>query len=166
MSKVILLNGAPRSGKGLFAEIYADNAPQGTRVVKTSVIDSIKDVAQMCFGWNGVKDADGRKLLSDLYLASMAYNYAPLDNIIKMVFMGDKSTVFIIDVRAPRDIDILKITLKNCGIECLRVLITRLAACPGDLPADCDTHMGIYDKIISNDGTPDEFREKIIKYIL
>lgn len=61
--KVIVVNGAARSGKDSFVDYCLEELKSNS--AKWSSVDFVKDVAKYC-GWNGVKDEKGRKFLSDL----------------------------------------------------------------------------------------------------
>lgn len=61
---IIIINGAPRSGKDTFCELTTEII--GKPYCKTiSSIDFVKEIAQEC-GWNGEKNLKSRKFLSDL----------------------------------------------------------------------------------------------------
>ena len=62
--KLVIINGAPRSGKDTFAEICCQII--GDNCKNISTIDCVKEVAMFC-GWDGVtKDGNTRKFLSNL----------------------------------------------------------------------------------------------------
>lgn len=159
MKHIIILNGAPESGKGVFVSFF-----NGATTVKLSIIDTTKDLAVALFGWNRVKDAAGRRLLSDLYEAAMAYNSAPLQDIARKAVATTVDRV-LIDVRIPDAISRLNLIFKTMGIKCTTVLIEReaakLAAIKDKLPADCLTHEYNYDIIIGNNGSVKVFEEAV-----
>lgn len=102
--KVFIVNGIPRSGKDLFAELSAEYV----EVCSYASINYIKDVARLC-GWDGGKTERERKFLSDLKLLTSEYNdlsyYKMLEEIAKFnksSFEGD--AVLLINVREPAEI--------------------------------------------------------------
>lgn len=79
-ANLLIINGAPRSGKDLFiSNVLQLLGRVGFIGDRYSSIDYIKKVALESFAWDGEKDAAGRKLLSDLKDASSAYNDLPAD---------------------------------------------------------------------------------------
>lgn len=71
--KIIILNGKGACGKDTFIDLLRKYC----KVFHYSSIDTIKSIAMEHFGWDGVKDQKGRKLLSDLKIASINYNDKP-----------------------------------------------------------------------------------------
>lgn len=62
MPKVIVINGMGGVGKSTFISLCHEIDP---RVIETSTVDFVKEIALQA-GWDGVKDEDGRRFLSDL----------------------------------------------------------------------------------------------------
>ena len=161
MKHVILLNGAPRAGKGTFSAVFGDNVEVG------SIVTGTKGLAMAVFGWDGVKDAKGRKLLADLYLAAMAYNKGPLREAIALA-LSASNRIIIIDVRDPDVIAQLQAIFGMIGIKCTSVLIRRtvaeVAADMAGLPIDCGTGNGVYDMVLHNNGRIAEFAERVRRH--
>lgn len=67
---VILINGKAQSGKSTLAELLASKI-QNSKVIHNA--DSVKELATVFFGWDGVKDDCGRNLL--IGLSEVGYNY-------------------------------------------------------------------------------------------
>ena len=66
MKTVVIINGAGESGKGTFVKFCRDILlPYRIFVNNISSIDQVKEVAAG-LGWDGKKDDEGRKFLSDL----------------------------------------------------------------------------------------------------
>lgn len=61
--KIVIINGAPRSGKDTFVGYCLDKL--GKFGFTFSTVDFIKDIAKEC-GWNGEKTPEDRKFLSEL----------------------------------------------------------------------------------------------------
>lgn len=158
MKHVILLNGAPLSGKGTFANMFGDDAEVG------SIINGIKNVARLMFDWDQVKDARGRKLLYDLFIASMEYDKGPLRGALSLA-IASNSKITIIDIRDPDTIGALKRILDVVGVKCTTVLIRRddaeVDALKAGLPADCRTSEYEYDAVLFNNGTLEDFKSVV-----
>lgn len=75
---VLIINGAPRSGKDTFINILTGENPG--KVIRYSSIDWIKQQA-LNLGWDGIKDAKGRQFLSDLKNACTNYADIPFKKI-------------------------------------------------------------------------------------
>ena len=67
MKKVFIINGAAGVGKDTFVEIakYKIFIKTGLPTYNISSVDNVKTAAKI-LGWDGEKDARGRKFLSDL----------------------------------------------------------------------------------------------------
>lgn len=129
--RVVIVNGRPGCGKTTFEEMCMGIL--GPSYCKSrSSIDKIKEIAREG-GWNGEKDASGRKLLSDLKRIFSEYNDLPAQDIIQflkgweseleMYNVGSTNHILFVDVREPENIEKLKKRL-----NAVTVLIRR----PGD----------------------------------
>ena len=123
--KIICVNGYARSGKDSFCDAIFYN--RGL-VYPFSTIDEIKKVA-LQFGWDGKKDAKGRKLLSDLKDCLTEYDNLPTKYIIEQIkvrldIIQEKeiynNVIFLVQMREPKEIKYWK---ENYGAKAL--LITR-----------------------------------------
>jgi predicted kinase len=159
LKHVIILNGAPGAGKGTFAGFFDKQS-----TLKISIVDSSKARASGFFGWDGEKDAAGRKLISDLYQAAMAYNTEPLHGILVQALDTQGATV-IIDVRDFRVIERLRKIVMLAGLKCTTVLVERPgaqeAAEAEGLEADINTPDHKYGVRLANNGTVEEFWERV-----
>lgn len=156
--KIIILNGKGECGKDTFIELLR----KYTSVYHWSSIDTIKDIAIKYFGWDEEKNPAGRKLLSDLKLAAVAYNDMPHKELKEKIqiaeALGEKVFVAVI-----RDIpEIIKVLedaeLKQYEIK--TVLIQR-DGLPNKLgnSADDNVDFFIYDYYIDNNSTIEELEE-------
>lgn len=106
MKTVVIINGAGESGKGTFVKFCRDILlPYRIFVNNISSIDQVKEVAAG-LGWDGKKDDEGRKFLSDLKDLSTEYNDGPLLYMIEQVEgigLEHKSLIFL-DIREPLEI--------------------------------------------------------------
>ena len=118
--KVVIINGAKRAGKDSFIEACRK---LDEKVVSISSIDQIKNIACRYFGWDGVKDEKGRKLLSDLKDASSLYNEGPTNHIIDLVEFSNKHDTIFVQVREPSEIIKLRGRLEHLGIFATTLII-------------------------------------------
>ncbi len=103
MTKTYIVNGYPESGKTSF-ELFCKDIleDRNYKVALISTIDPIKKIA-LTLGWDGVKDAKGRKFLSDLKDAlelycDFSYNY------VKDIIESSEYDVIFVDSREPPQI--------------------------------------------------------------
>lgn len=162
--KIIILNGKGTVGKDTFAQ-------QLSSLCKTkiySTIDNIKQIALNDFQWDGVKDFKGRKLLSDLKLASMNYNEKPYNDMIDAILKAqeDNFDLFICMIRDISEIE--KISNDDRFInDVFTVIITSentKNVSFGNV-ADDSVFDFIYDYYIYNDGTIQDLHDSAINLI-
>ena len=98
---VIIINGAGGAGKDTLCAIAARHYA----VTSVSAVDRIKEIARFG-GWDGVKDERGRKLLSDIKLAFIAYNDLPFASLMEAyrAFCASQARVLLIHCREPKEI--------------------------------------------------------------
>lgn len=68
---VILINGKARSGKDFLAELIKEHNIKNVSILHNAA--AVKTIAKNFFGWDGIKDEKGRRLLIDI--SNVAYNY-------------------------------------------------------------------------------------------
>lgn len=102
--KIILINGAGGVGKDTFVEICQRMTKQD-EILNISTITPVKEAAAI-LGWDGVKDAKGRKFLSDLKDLATEYYDLSANYISKIVEESKNSKVraIFIHVREPAEI--------------------------------------------------------------
>ena len=161
--RVVIVNGRPGCGKTTFEDMCMDML--GLLYCKSrSSIDKIKEIAREG-GWDGEKDASGRKLLSDLKRIFSEYNDLPTQDIIQFLKgweselaiynVGSINHVLFVDVREPENIEKLKKKLKA-----VTVLIRR----PGDDDIDTsnDSDLSVfnyhYDCVVYNNDDLEHLR--------
>lgn len=156
--KIMILNGKGECGKDTFIELLR----KYTSVYHWSSIDTIKNIAINYFDWDGVKDLAGRKLLSDLKLAAVAYNDMPHTEFKNKVQIaegiGAKLMVAVIRdiseiIKVLEDPDLNEYEIKTVLIQRNEVNKTF------NNSADDDVENFIYDYYISNNSTIQELEE-------
>ena len=162
---ICIINGAPQAGKDTFCELV-QNFMDDNLCYNLSSIDLPKKMALLC-GWDGVKNNDSRKFLSDLKDLITQFNDAPFNYIIKQVkdikckmkyysISEDKYIVFI-HIREPEEIKKVVAALNA------QVLLIRRAAAEIQKVsnhADAEVLNYSYDYIIENNGTIEELQQK------
>ena len=154
--QIFITNGMARCGKDTFATFLNGYIP----TLKYSSIDKVKEIAKLC-GWSGGKTEKDRKFLSDLKVLTTEYSNMPFKAIEEEVdkFKADeKHLVMLIDIREPEEIEKAKkaFDAKTILIENKRVKII------DSNMADANVFNYTYDFIIQNNGTLDEFNDKIL----
>ena len=163
--RVVIVNGKPGSGKTTFENMCTEIVGDAY-CNKRSTVDKVKEIAKMG-GWNGIKDAAARKLLSDLKDIFTEYNNMPMNDILKYLSgweadlayynVGDHPHILFVDDREPEHIE----KLKN-KLNATTLLIRR----PGDEEVETSNHADEkvfeyeYDWTINNDGDLDLLRVK------
>lgn len=129
---VLIINGAPRSGKDTFINILTGENPG--KVIRYSSIDWIKQQA-LNLGWDGIKDAKGRQFLSDLKNACTNYADIPFKKITERIlssynrYSQEAGTVYFCTcVREPEEISKIVRWCNENKIPCHPVLIRRKEA--------------------------------------
>ena len=123
--RVILVSGKAQSGKDSTAFIMRELLEkQQKKVLIIHYADNLKLFAKNYFGWNGIKDEDGRKLLQWLGTDVIRKNYKDtwVDMIIALL-KGIQTLydyIIIPDVRFPNEVD------KMCdNFDCITIRIIR-----------------------------------------
>ena len=168
---VLIINGAPRSGKDTF--INTLTWENSGKVIRCSSIDWIKQQA-LNLGWDGIKDAKGRQFLSDLKNACTNYADIPFKKITERIlssrnrYSQEAGTVYFCTcVREPEEIYKLKIWCNENKIPCHSILIRRKKAeqkaLDEEFTSSGDTRFldYSYTRVLWNDGSLDEFILKI-----
>lgn len=146
--KVYVVNGFPCSGKTTFEEYV------GKLVKHISILSTISPIEKMAydFGWNGEKDAKGRKLLADLKRAWVTYDDQPFRYIsyeLQGIDYDWPDCVVFIDSREPEEIK------KLCEeFEAKSVLIRRATVENREQSNESDANVLNYDYdiVIENNG--------------
>lgn len=111
--KIIVINGGAGIGKDAFVKNFS-------KYRKTKNFDSVGKIKELArsFGWDGLKDEKGRKLLSDLKIVTTAYNDFSYGEVCKAIaeFESSDEEVMFIHIREPQEIDRV---VKNFGAKSL-----------------------------------------------
>ena len=158
--KVIVINGAPCSGKDTFANMcITNNTGAGTII---SMADAAKDVARYC-GWNGEKTPKNRKFLSDLKDLLDNWGDTSFKNVEKFIDalfeieQGVDNWIVFVMSREPKDIERLK---RRFNAYTIYISNYQAEKEPATNHADADIKCFTYDEYISNNSTLDELELK------
>lgn len=161
--KIVIVNGAPRSGKDSFVGFCLDRLKEYGFAFST--VDYVKDIAREC-GWNGEKTPKDRKFLSDLKDLLAEWDDVPYQMIRKEIAKvrllaeqynidHDKFVIFI-HCREPEEIqrfveeyDALTVLVRRFEVENLEQ----------SNHADSEIFDYKYDVEVMNNSTLDELRE-------
>lgn len=157
--KVLIINGSGCSGK----DTFVDQLEQLTSVYRYSTIDTIKGIAEAHFGWDGEKNVKGRKLLSDLKIASIEYNDMPHNEMKKIIGYAEQSGQYDIFTCIIRDISEIEKAINDIALKdkIITILITsdRTKNNTYGNVADDNVMNYIYDYYIDNSGTIEDLKE-------
>lgn len=159
IKKIFITNGMARCGKDTFAVLLNEIIP----TLKFSSIDIIKEIAQLC-GWNGLsKTEKDRKFLSDLKQLTIEYSNLPFKSVEEKVneFLRDNEhSVLLIDIREPEEIEKIRFAF---NAKTILIENNRVKNISSNL-SDKSVFDYNYDYIIENNGTLDEFKNKIYDF--
>jgi len=156
---IFIVNGKPRCGKDTFAEILGSMVP----VMKYSSIDKVKGIGIEC-GWDGGKTEKDRKFLSDLKKLTTAYNDMSFKAVASKVELFRKNhihEILLIDIREPEEI---KRAQWEFNADSILIENDRVENVVSN-ESDANIYNYRYDYVIQNNGTLDEFRENIKKFL-
>ena len=162
MNKYIFVtNGMARSGKDTFAVLMNEFVP----TKKYSSIEYIKEIAKLC-GWDGQKNEKSRKFLSDLKILTSQYNDLPfrmIQNQIDEFNKDEKCNVLLIDIREPEEIR--KLCDKYKDVKTILIKRNSVKTITSNM-ADAGVFNYNYDFVIENNGTLDELKSIVKKFVM
>ena len=173
--KIIIINGHNQAGKDKFVDFFKDVSIDELRVKNYSSIDRVKQISEICFGWDGKKDDKSRKLLSEIKRVWSEYNDGPNETILNKIEIDLKWTknkgkdisknIYFLHIREPKEI--LKIK-KLYTFDCITLLIKKDVEFISDNYSDKNVENFDYDYIVDNNKSEKELRkraEEFLKYI-
>lgn len=174
---VIIVNGAPESGKTSFHEFceeYISDAELGESLLDSS-INPIKDVARM-LGWDGEKSDYWRSVLSLLKNIWISSCDGPTKYIVKKVLDADSNTIrlscdnmfLFFDIRESKEIQKAKEVFESLEFLDIRfhtVIVRRGESKKHGNDSDDNVENYDYEYAISNDGSLNDLKNEAIKYV-
>ena len=127
MKVIVIINGRPRAGKDAFVRaVRAAAEMREWTVINWSSIDPVKRAAAK-IGWDGVKDARGRKLLSGLKALLGEYcdfSYEKTREAMKSFLAMHGDGMMFIHIREPEEIARAVSLAEALGAEARTLLVT------------------------------------------
>jgi hypothetical protein len=165
--RIIGFGGPIGAGKNTAATIASNIlAAHQQRVIEVAFADEVKRIASECFGWDGVKDAAGRRLLQVIGTeAGRAYNPTIwVETLIARLYtvVSNRAIVLITDCRFPNEVDFVN----RHGVSVL--LTDRTTTNEGIVDHASETSLGTCDwrVIMSNGGTLEDLQEAIKLFLV
>ena len=158
MKKIYIVNGKPRAGKDTFAELLGEHC----RVFKYSSVDKVKQIAAKC-GWDGGKTDKDRKFLADLKRVTTEFNDMSYNDVAEKVayfLKTDFFDVMLIDIREPEEIER---AIEGYGAEAIYINNVNVPMITSN-ESDANVNNFVYDYVIANDGTLDDFAETVKEF--
>jgi hypothetical protein len=170
---IILISGYMGSGKTTAAKWLRDKFGTPPTYI-LSLSSPIKEIAKVCFGWDGVKDNRGRKLLQVLGTEA-GREYNPniwVERLYKTILSHPQNSVILVDdwrffneysYFCDKGVNVVKIRINNPRVDrqASHVSETTLVEITEEKLSG-DKH-SFYDFAIINDGGLDEFYSKLYK---
>lgn len=153
MKEILIINGSGGVGKDTFVECLKEF----TSVFHTSIVNQVKSIAK-AIGWNGEKNENNRKFLSDLKVLIDEYNDGNYNNV--AAIMRDfregiiDSELLCIDMREGNQIERAK---KEFGAKSVLVTRNTVKHITSNI-ADAGVFNVKYDYHIENNGTIEDLR--------
>lgn len=162
MKKVFIINGAAGVGKDTFVEIakYKIFIKTGLPTYNISSVDNVKTAAKI-LGWDGEKDARGRKFLSDLKDLSTTNYQGPYNYMLDQVNTKTKG-IFFLHIREPSEI---KYFVDNYCDKVETIIVKRDNIETFENHADKNVDNFNYDYIILNVGSIEDLVNVVDKFI-
>lgn len=170
--KIICISGKARSGKDTIGGMIKETLEgEGHSVLVAHYADLVKYICKQFFGWNGLKDEQGRAILqyvgTDVVRAQNQNYWVDFIVDILNLFHDEWDYVIIPDTRFPNEIE----RLKERGFDVISVRINRSGFDNGltqeqkNHPSETSLDNATFDFIIDNSGSVSELEEKIYKFV-
>jgi len=164
--KVVVINGGAEVGKDKFVSYFNDVATD-LRVKNYSSIDRVKQISEICFGWNGKKDNESRKLLSEIKRVWTEFNDGPFNVIKKQIdtdlkycdenCKDESNNIYFLHVREPEEISKVK---KYYNSNCITLLVKKDVDFIPDNYSDKNVENFDYDYIVDNNDSEEELKNR------
>jgi len=172
--KVVVINGGAEVGKDKFVSFFKEIS-KDFRVKNYSSIDRVKQISEICFGWDGKKDDKSRRLLSEMKKIWTDFNDGPFDIITNQIvtdikWSKDKNkdtskNIYFLHIREPKEI----LKVKQFYVDdCITLLIKKDVDFIPDNDSDKNVENFDYDYIVDNNKSEIELKkraEEFLKYI-
>ena len=167
--KILIINGAPRSGKSLFCELCREQLNGWG--YEHSTVDVVKQIACYC-GWDGTKNLQNRKFLSDLKDLLTEWNDIPYKKVTdeiqkvlktyKTLGVDTDKLIFFIHCREPKEIQKF---VDRMGAKALIVRRLEAEEQKQSNHADSNVFNYDYDYVICNNGTKEDLFDESKRFL-
>ena len=167
--KILIINGAPQSGKSLFCE-FCRGQLNGWGY-EYSTVDFVKQIAYYC-GWDGIKSLQNRKFLSDLKDLLTEWNDIPYKKVTdeiqkvlkryKTLGVNTDKLIFFIHCREPKEIQKF---VDRMGAKTLIVRRLEAEEQKQSNHADSNVFNYDYDYAICNNGTKEDLFDESERFL-
>jgi len=164
--KVVVINGGAEVGKDKFVSFFK-KISKDFRIKNYSSIDRVKQISEICFGWDGKKDGKSRKLLSEMKRIWTDFNDGPFDIITNQITTDIKwsknkgknisKNIYFLHIREPKEISKIK---KFYGFDCITLLVKKDVDFTPDNYSDKNVENFDYDYIVDNNKSEDELTKR------
>jgi hypothetical protein len=162
--KLIIVNGEPGAGKDSFVDFCIEQLRSMERIgMKVSSVDKVKEAAYL-LGWDGEKDAKGRRFLSELKDLATALYDGPMQYMALRAVGASAAGVDAVFffIREPEEI--AKFVERFPGT--ITVKVHRPGLPQFDNTGDRDVHSYNYDIVVDNTGSLDDLRAEADSFVL
>lgn len=159
--KIFIINGVATVGKDTFVTLFAE-CYGADKVWNYSSVDKVKRIAK-AIGWTGEKTERDRKFLSDLKLLTTDYNDMPFNDIMNKIqeFKNSNAEVLFLHIREPEEISKVIHRIHASTILVKRDSVNQITS----NMADANVYNYIYDITIHNNGTIEDLKNIVQKFI-
>jgi len=169
--KVIVINGTAQTGKDKFVSFFNEVATE-LRVKNYSSIDRVKQIAEICFGWDTKKNDKSRRFLSEIKRIWTDFNDGPFEVIknqidVDIIYSKNNNkdvskNIYFIHIREPEEIKKVK---KYYDIFCVTLLIKKDVDFIPDNDSDKNVENFDYDYIVDNNGSEEELKIRAEEFL-
>ena len=169
--KVCCISAKARHGKDTAAELIKEQLEsRGQRVLITHFADLLKFICKQYFGWDGNKDERGRTLLqhigTDVVGKRNPAYWAEFVAGILYMFENEWDYVLIPDCRYPAEVATIERTFDTTVLRVERPGFDNgLTEAQKNHPSEVDMDNYRFDLILYNDGTLNQFNNKIKQFV-
>jgi len=168
--KVIVINGGAETGKDKFVKIFRYTS--GLRVKNFSSVDKVKNISEICFGWDGKKNEKSRKFLSEMKRIWTDFNDGPTNDILNRIEIDTKycmekdkdirKNVYFLHIREPEEIKKIQ---KIYGDNCITLIIKKDVEFHPNNSSDQNVDKYEYQYTIDNNGSLDDLKKNVKQFI-
>ena len=155
---VIMFAGKAGAGKDTAAAIVQEFVSNAYRY---AFAQKVKEIASDCYGWDGVKDEKGRRLLQNIGRTGREYDPKLwIDDCINRISLNS-NIALITDLRFRNEMDSIKKVYPNTKVVLVRGRASDLGSNSGDISEHDLDGFSDFDYVLDNSGTIEELRKQV-----